>query len=485
MKSFKAAMAILLLAAVALPCVAANDAKEQEARIARVEAGLLPPILWKGEPRVGASLDQRMARAGVPGVSVAVVDRYDLVWARGWGVLRKGGEEAVTPDAPFQAGSISKTVTALVTLRLVAHGKLGLDDPINSRLKSWKLPDSEAGGDEPVTVRNLLTHSAGLAPITYLGVDPSGPIPKLLDLLNGKGQEPPPVIARVEPPGKRFSYSNPGYLILQQLLVDVSGKSFDELASAELFQPLGMTSSSFAHRPAKALLDRAAWGHDSDGEPIASKGLAVPAAVGGLWTTPSDLARLLAAVMRSYRGEDGSFLPKAIVREAMMPQVASRSLLGAVEGLGSSRYLVQMGAMPGFIANIVACPELGRGAVIMINAGGRSGALTREIARAIAVEYEWPDFVDEFERVTLPVEKLATFVGQYELDNPPGFRIRVTVKDGGLLWMDREMIAVRGGAFVIPSAAIRAEFVRGEDGAIVAVDFGPPGSRAVRARRVE
>jgi len=480
-----AGVAVLLLAVAAPPSPAADGLNEKAPRIARVETGLLPPILWKGEPRQGASLAERMTWSGVPGVSVAVVDGFDLAWAHAWGVVRKGGQEAVTPDSLFQAGSISKPVAALVTLRLVASGRLGLDDPILSRLKSWKLPDSAAGGNEPVTVRHLLTHSAGLAPITYPGVEPGGPIPTALDLLNGRGPDPPPAIVRVEPPGRRFSYSNPGYLILQQLLVDVSGRPFDELARTELFEPLGMTSSSFASIPPAALLERAAWGHDSKGEPMASKGRVVPAAVGGLWTTPTDLARLLAAVLRSARGDAGSFLPQAIAREALEPQVGSQGLLGAIEGSSSFRYLVQTGAMPGFVASVVADPELGRGAVIMVNAGGRGGALTREIARAIAVEYSWRGFVEELERVTVPAATLAPFAGVYELDNPPGFRIRVTVQDDHLVWMDREVVAVRGGAFVVPSAGVVVQFVRDESGTVVAVDFGPPGGRMTRARRVE
>lgn len=479
------AATLSLLLIVALPIAASGESESTDARIARVETGLLPPFTWKGEERVGAPLDEHMALFKVPGVSIAVLDDYELAWARGWGVGREGDEREVTAETLFQAGSISKTVTALVVLRLVARGELGLDDAVNAHLKSWKLADSEAGGNEPVTIRHLLTHSAGLSPVTYKGLDPEGPIPTAVDLLNGKGQEPPPEIVRVEPPGTRFSYSNPGYLILQQLLTDVSGRSFDQLARSELFAPLGMESSRFAPLVSDTLLDRAAWGHDSEGGPIASKGLVVPAAVGGLWTTPSDLARLLAALMRACRGDDESLLPKALAREAMEAAVESQNLIGAVEGDGESRHITQTGAMPGFIALAVAYPAVGRGAVIMVNAGGRSGGLVREIARAIAVEYEWPDFVEELERVALPAEDLPVFAGQYELDNPPGFRISVSVEDGQLLWMDREMVAVRSGGFAVPSAGMRVVFVRDEDGAVIAVDFGPPGSRMHRARRVE
>jgi len=454
-----------------------------DARVARIEQGLLPPILFKGEARTGLALKERMARHEAPGVSLAVVDGGVVAWARGWGVVRNGETAPVTADTLFQAGSISKTVTALLTLRLVGQGRLALDDPVNARLKSWKLPDSGAGGEQPVTIRHLLTHSAGLSPAVYLGVEPAGSIPTVLDLLQGKGQDSLSPVARIEPPGVRFSYSNPGFAILQHLLVDVTGTPFDRLAAAELFAPLGLTSTTFTPGPAAPLLELAAWGHLRGGEAIASKGLVVPAAVGGLWTTPSDLARLLAALATSCRGLPGGVIPRALAHQALEALVESQGLLAPVEGSGAARRLVQMGAMPGFTAYLVVYPERGQGAVVMINAGGRSGDLARELARAVAVEYGWPGYLTEYERVPLPPRAAEELVGQYEFDNPAYPKIQVTAKDGHLYWADRDVQAVAGGSFVVEDAGIEVEFVRDAGGAVVAADYRPPGMRKVRVKR--
>lgn len=460
------------------------SAQQTDARIARVEAGLLPPILWKGEPRVGQPLADRIANLQVPGVGVAVVDGYTLSWARGWGVVRAGDTAPVTADTLFQAGSVSKTVTALLALRLVGRGVIGLDDPINGRLKSWKLPDSVAGGEYAVTIRHLLSHSAGLTPVTYPVLEPGQEIPSALDLLQAGGPHAPLAIARIEPPGARFAYSNPAYLILQQLLVDVSGKPFDDLARSELFEPLGMTGSSFASVPPPALLERAAWGHGPRQQPGDTRGGIVPAAVGGLWTTPADLARLLAAFCRGYRGDADGLLTQALAREAMKAQVGSQGLVAPVEGSGPALRLFQLGAMPGFLAYVAGYPELGRAAVVMVNTGGRGVELIREITRAVAAEYDWPDYIREYEKAAVAADALARYAGQYEFDNPPGLKIGISVKDGRLFWADREMVAVVGGAFVIPSAGGEAEFVRDATGAIVAVDYGSPGARKARARRI-
>lgn len=476
------ASVIPLLIAFASPAYVIADGPQMDARIARVEAGLLRPILMKGEPRVGMSLQDRMAHYDVPGISIAVLDAGVVAWARSWGVVREGAPGAVTPETLFQAGSVSKTVAAMLTLRLVSEGRLGLDDPVNTRLKSWTLPGSERGGSEAVTIRHLLTHSAGLTPVTYLGVEPSSRIPTTLELLEGKAQPAVPPVARVEAPGRRFSYSNSAYLVLQQLLADVSGESFDALARAELFAPLRMSGATFAPQLPPARLERAAWGHENR-EPLPSKGLVVPAAVGGLWTTPSDLARLLAAFFASYRGDAGGLVKPALAREAMRAQVESQGLCGAVEGSGAALRLIQTGAMSGFITVLVGYPELGRGAVVMVNAGGRSGGLARELLRAVAAEYAWPGFLTEYETAELPTAALGEVAGQYAFDNPAYPKIGITVKDGRLYWVDRPMQPVAGGRFVVPSAGIEVEFVRDDAGAVVAADVREPGTRKTRIRR--
>lgn len=186
------AMGALFFAHADTPSVLAHSSQSNDV-VTRVESNLLPPILWKGEPRRGMALAGRLSHYQVPSLSL---------------------------------------------------GRLGLDDPVNARLKSWKLPDSAAGGSQAVTVRHLLTHTAGLNPVVYLGVEPTGRIPTALELLQGMGQPPVPAVIRVEPSGMRFSYSNPGYLVLQQLLVDVTGRPFNELAEGEMFAPLGLATST-------------------------------------------------------------------------------------------------------------------------------------------------------------------------------------------------------------------------------------------------
>ncbi len=145
--------------------------------------------------------------------------------------------------------------------------------------------------------------------------------------------------------------------------------------------------------------------------------------------------------------------------------------------------LMQMGAMPGFIAYLVGYPELGQGAVIMVNAGRGGGRLARELARAVAVEYGWPEYVPVFERVTPSAEVLDAFAGQYEFVNPSYPKIRISRQGERLLWQDAEMVAVRGGTFVVPRWGIEVRFVRDAAGAVVAAEYAEPGMRRTRVAR--
>ena len=99
-----------------------------------------------------------------------------------------GGEEAVTPDTIFQAASISKLVTAMVACALVEAGTLDLDADVNTLLRSWQIPKSKHTRERKVTLRGLLSHSAGLGIKGYRGYTPDREIPTLLQILNGEAK---------------------------------------------------------------------------------------------------------------------------------------------------------------------------------------------------------------------------------------------------------------------------------------------------------
>ena len=134
--------------------------------------------LRPGEAPLSLGLKELMTLFRVPGVSVAVIDNYQIAWARGYGVTEPGGSAPVTTRTLFQAASVSKPITAVGALALVDQGKLSLDEDVNQKLTSWKVPESAFTAQEKVTLRRILSHSAGFNVHGFAGYLAGEPLPR-------------------------------------------------------------------------------------------------------------------------------------------------------------------------------------------------------------------------------------------------------------------------------------------------------------------
>src|SRR5688572_9219246 len=184
-----------LLVATLVGTLSVSISESDPSRIGRVESGLLPGQIIKGAPASRYTIAERLAHYKVPGVSVAVFENGELAWAKGYGVVEAGSSAAVTPTTLFQAASISKPVAAAGAMILVERGKLALDEPVNPQLRSWKVADTELAKSEPVTLRRLLSHTAGLTVHGFRGYASNEEVPTLVQLLSG---EPPSNSKRIE-----------------------------------------------------------------------------------------------------------------------------------------------------------------------------------------------------------------------------------------------------------------------------------------------
>jgi CubicO group peptidase (beta-lactamase class C family) len=193
------------------------------ARISRIESGLLPAVIIKGQPPAPMKMADRMTHYKVPGVSVAFFDKGQIIWTKTYGLADVGSKKPVTPDTLFQAASISKPVAALAALRLVQDGKLSLDEDVNIKLRTWRVPDSEFTVKEKVTVRRILSHSAGLTVHGFAGYATDESVPTPVQILNGeKPANSDPIRVDVVP-GTLWRYSGGGFVVLQTLMSDITG----------------------------------------------------------------------------------------------------------------------------------------------------------------------------------------------------------------------------------------------------------------------
>jgi CubicO group peptidase (beta-lactamase class C family) len=312
-----------------------------------------------------------------------------IAWARGYGVTDADSGEPVTSETLFQAASISKPVAAMAALRLVEDGVLDLNTPVNTYLKSWKLPENKHTQENPVTLRHLLTHTGGLTVHGFPGYSPDGPVASTIEVLDGSGPANTDPIRVNRLPGSEWRYSGGGYTVMQQLLEDVTGVAFPDLMRRLVLDPAGMVSSSYEQPlpPERAAL--AARAHDDEGRPFRDVWHIYPEmAAAGLWTTPTDLARLALAVQAAYRGDEGGVLSQGMTVAQLTPTVEDQGLGFGVGGTGSEARFSHGGSNFGFKAHFLAFVEGGRGVMVMTN-GDRGGRLADEVRQAVFQLYGW------------------------------------------------------------------------------------------------
>jgi CubicO group peptidase (beta-lactamase class C family) len=407
----------LVLLAQPGSAAAADSPPSAEAGAAALERTLLPPVTVEGVKPW--TLELRMRRYHVPGVSIALIQRGRVAWAKGYGVVDVASRAPVTAHTLFQAASLSKPVTALAVLRLVDQGKLSLVAPVNTLLKGWKLP--EGPFNSGVTLERLLSHTAGVSQGGFPGYPVGAPLPTLLQVLNGQPPANTPPLRVDAQPGSSFRYSGGGYVVVQQLLEDVTGQPFTTLLRDTVLGPAGMEESNFEQPPQPEVAARAATGYGADGVAIPGRWRVYPElAAGGLWTTPTDLARFAIALQQSVAGAPEALLSKTLATR-MTTEVAERSGLGVFVGLrgkGTFEHATfeQPGTTQGFKALLVASVEGGYGLVVMANGDGGL-ALAEELLRGAAQVFGWKELATGavVKRFNIDAARLRQLSGRYRI----------------------------------------------------------------------
>lgn len=463
MKLSTLAPSLLICALLASPAQARAEtaAERREA----VEAGLLPAVVIAGQPSPTRRLEAAMKALNVPGVAIAVVRGGQLDWARGYGVVTPGGAP-VGADTLFQAGSVSKPVAAVTAMALVQGKTLALDAPINTILKRWSLPENAFTQARPVTLRRLLSHTAGTTVHGFAGYGAGAALPTVPQILDGLAPAHSAAVRVDRPVGAAYRYSGGGYTIVQQAMIDAAGAPFPAIARKAVFQPLSMTRSTY-DQPLPAGTRDVALAHDGAGQPIAGGAHVYPElAAAGLWTTAHDLARLVIDLQRSAHGGQGQVLSAQTARDMLTPGPAGWALGFKIIGEGRERAFFHDGSNAGYKATLIGHPETGDGAVILTN-GDQGYQLGQDILRSIAVAYGWPDQRPVTRTaVNAPLEAQRGFAGEFEIKDLGTFDIR----DGGTA-MTLEIR--KGQVFSLIPAAAQRFFVVEQD--VVVTFDGPDG----------
>ncbi len=366
-----------------------GDSTALAQRIARVENDFPTISLGEDETPLQINLKKLMEVYKVPGLSVAVIDNFKIVWAKGYGVTEAGSATPVTTKTLFQAGSISKPVAATGALYLVEHGKLSLDEDVNQKLVSWKVPENEFTREQKVTLRRLMSHSAGLTVHGFPGYAVDEPIPTLVQIFNGeKPANTAPIRVDIVP-GTKSVYSGGGITIEQQLVMDVTGEPFPKFMRETVLDKIGMRESTYEQPlpPARAAL--AASGTHADGKVVRGKWHIYPEmAAAGLWTTPSDLARFAIEIALSKQGKANHVLSETMTQQMLTPQIENVGLGFFLGGKNNPGQFGHNGADEGFQAVLTMFSDSGHGVVVMANSDN-GVTVGNYLIKSVAREYAW------------------------------------------------------------------------------------------------
>ncbi|HEX6083460.1 MAG TPA: serine hydrolase [Thermoanaerobaculia bacterium] len=358
---------------------------------AEPELRLLPPVTIEGGE--SWSVEERLKFYNVPGISVAVVEDGRIVFAKGYGLADVAKKRPVTTETLFLAGSVSKPITAIAAIDLVERGKLPLDADVNTLLRTWQLPSNELTAKTPVTLRQLLSHSAGTTVHGFPGYARTEPVPTTKQILDGVPPANTPPVRVDLAPNTKFRYSGGGTTIAQLALSDTLGEPFPSLMRRLVLAPLGMRDSTYENPLPPSKRSRAATGYRGAGRAIPGGWHVYPEmAAAGLWTNPSELARVVIELGDALAGRPSRVL--SIDGARLM--LTQRFEVSPTDDVGIGWFLNDRGTFghdgsdEGFVTRFTATKDGRRGVVLMTNSDA-GGALFAEIERGVARAFGWPN----------------------------------------------------------------------------------------------
>ena len=410
-----------------------------DGEIRAIENGLTKAFVKTNEGIERYSIEERMAYHKIPGLSIAVIIDGKFRWAKGYGIANSITGSKVDKNTLFQAASISKPISALGVLKLVEQGELSLDENVNTYLTSWKLDENGLTDETVPSLRLILSHNSGISVHGFAGYTQNESIPSLDQVLNGEGNSSKIMVTNV--PGEHAIYSGGGYTVVQKLIEDQTGTSFENYMRHSVLDPLSMENSRFSQPLPPEFHANASAAYDKDGQLIEGLWHNYPElAAAGLWTTPSDLAHYLIEIMEIRAGKDDGILNKDMVNDMLSLQAGGYHGLGPeVTDSDGTLEFGHLGKNAGFTNDMLAGADTKNAIVIMTNADN-GGHIMSEIQRSVCSFYDINLEIPKtqvVETTSVSESYLSGLTGRYEFVVPEtgerlGQFMKLSVHDGKL-----------------------------------------------------
>lgn len=428
--------------AILLLCILWNSVLAQNAnsypkevldKIKQVESNLVPWAMAQDSQKF--TLEERMVRYKIPGLSIAIIKDYKIEWVKAYGWADISEHRAVTTKTLFQAASLSKSLNGVGVLKLVQDKKLDLNADINNYLTTWKFPYDSLSSNKKITTANLLSHTAGLTIHGFKGYAKGDSIPTLSEILDGKRPANSKAVRSMYEPGKKVEYSGGGITIAQLIVTDITKQKYEDFMWSQVLKPMGMTESFFTQPPPPDKQYLLATGYNRYGEEMKEGKFNIypEKAAAGLWTNPTDLAKYIIETQLSFHGKSGKVLTPEMTRLRLTPYLDKINAFGVFINMkGNEKYFQHSGSNEGFGCQYRGSIKYGNGVVVMVNSDNLG--ILNEIVNSVAIVYQWDDFYNPAVKktITLNDDILNNYVGNYLLD---GDSVSIIKKENGL-WLN-------------------------------------------------
>jgi CubicO group peptidase (beta-lactamase class C family) len=385
-------------------------------RIKSLEKGLLRAVYIKGQRPEKLRLIDRMTFYKVPGLSLAVMDKFQIEWIKTYGYKDIIKYQKLTPETAFEVGELSQPVSAALIMRLVENQTLKLDEDLGRFYEEIVFPGRKIKPAEKISmsIASLLSHQAGFYPWISSGYPLNSAAPDLTQVLRG---EPPAdnffsFRGFDQEAGVRFSDFN--YVLLQKYLETKSGQKLEQLAKKEIFDSLGLKNTFFG----LPLNNEVALGHLREGEAVEDGFYKYPeGAARGLWSNPSEYLKFVINLLDSARSGKMGLISVSLARKMLSPQGSGVGYGFRLEGEHEHFKIYIRGKTRGYRSVLLVYPALGQGVAIMTNSDN-GWVLIDEVLRGLSAIYDWPDFKPEEKPLfRLPSSIYQQYCGRYEVNN--------------------------------------------------------------------
>jgi CubicO group peptidase (beta-lactamase class C family) len=405
----------------------------QVTKISKVENNLTETrdLIFEDSVIPKYNIVDRMKFYKIPSVSVAVINNGKIEWIKTYGYADIDTKRLANATTLYQVASITKSVNALGIMKLVQEGKLSLTTDIRNYLKTWTFPDNEFSKGKLITLKNLLSHTAGLSVHGFIGYSVDDSLPTINQILNGERPANNEPVKPIYPINEHFEYSGGGYAVIRKILDDNISTNYDSLMTALVLKPLKMTNSTFS-QPLSTKYKNYASGTNKEMQTLKGNYYIYPEqSAGGLWSTATDIAKFVLSVQNDLKGSLNSLINKQLTQEMLTPVLNNYALGFGIVEKGGEKYFWHEGESYGYNSMYYGSFTTGKGVVILTNAYPNNGQpFIPELLNSVATVYDWKDFHKPIKKKLVFVSDslLAKYAGQYYSENP---KIKISIKQNG------------------------------------------------------